>query len=178
MKISKHFVRQFIVATLSLLGIYVFTFGEFIISSTLFCTTFILSNLDFSDSLRTWWKTSYSQSLPLNRQRLISASLLESLFAILLLWSSDTHILASICNPPNIDLDQSYRSRSLYNYIRVDGMTDLTRSSWKIILWAAEPHLIRLFFARGKYTIIACFSYPRTPSCWPPSNNRFSNKHR
>ena len=53
MKISKHFFRLFIIAMLSLLGIYLFTNGEFIISSALFCTTFILSNLDFSDSLRT-----------------------------------------------------------------------------------------------------------------------------
>lgn len=49
MKTSKHFFRRLIVVTLSLLGLYLFSNGEFIISSALFCTTFILSNLDFTD---------------------------------------------------------------------------------------------------------------------------------
>jgi len=53
MKISHLFIKQLIIIFLSLLGVYVSWAGEFIISSALFCSAFIVSNLDFSDTLRT-----------------------------------------------------------------------------------------------------------------------------
>lgn len=53
MKISLHFFKQLMIAVLSLSGVYVATLGEFIVSSALLCTAFIVSNLDFSDSFRT-----------------------------------------------------------------------------------------------------------------------------
>jgi hypothetical protein len=53
MKISQFFIKQVVIVVLSLLGIYVSFSGEFIISSALFCSAFIVSNLDFSDKLST-----------------------------------------------------------------------------------------------------------------------------
>ncbi|PPD40609.1 MAG: hypothetical protein CTY17_05815 [Methylomonas sp.] len=52
MKINAHFFKQLIVVVLSLTGIYVVTLGDFILSSALLCTAFIVSNLGFSNSLR------------------------------------------------------------------------------------------------------------------------------
>lgn len=53
MKTSHNFTKQLIIIALSLLGAYVFMVGEFIVSSALFCSAFIVSNLSFNDTLRT-----------------------------------------------------------------------------------------------------------------------------
>jgi hypothetical protein len=53
MKTNNLFYKHLIVAVLSILAVYLFTMGEFIVSSALFCTAFIVSNLVYPDSLRT-----------------------------------------------------------------------------------------------------------------------------
>jgi len=53
MKTNQPYTKQFIIIVLSLLGAYGSMAGEFIISSALFCSAFIVSNLDFNDTLST-----------------------------------------------------------------------------------------------------------------------------
>lgn len=53
MKTNNNLYKQLIVMLLSGVGVYLFTTGEFIISSVLLCGAFVVTNLVSSGSLRT-----------------------------------------------------------------------------------------------------------------------------